>query len=416
MAVWSFLARFGFGMTNLSLLLFVSLQTRSYATAGLMSAAGLLGTAVGTVTQGRLVDRRGLTRPLLVLAGPHAVLTGVVILGVTAAMQPVVLALVIFAQCGTLPAVAVASRTMWARLTPPGHDRDEAYGYEAVSFELCWLLGPAAAAVLATTMWPGSALLVAGTLTTVAAVGFAVTGAVRSANNHYPHAERALGGSTRLVHRGGIAVLLVAASGFGLGIGFVVVGVTAGTAASGLPQLAGVLLAAWSISSILGGLAYQRRPWPHTLTLRLPALMSAFGLVLLIPVPLDGATALAVAAVLAGLTLIPQVTAHNTLLDGLVPSPRLAEAYGWVTTTVTAANAVGQAAGGLVIDRYSHHGAFLAAAVCVLTLALVVWINRERVRDAGDQLLPADDARCASACRSTSISSGGPTEIRRRPG
>jgi hypothetical protein len=36
MVAWSLIGRFGFGMGNLSLLLFVSAQTGSYATAGLV--------------------------------------------------------------------------------------------------------------------------------------------------------------------------------------------------------------------------------------------------------------------------------------------------------------------------------------------------------------------------------------------
>jgi MFS family permease len=377
MAVWSLAGRFGFSMMNLSLLLFVQAETGSYATAGALSAASLLGTAAGTVVQGRLIDRYGPTRPLLTLALPHAALSAAVISGVSAGTRPAALAVVIAAQCAALPTVAVASRTMWPHLVPVGRVRDAAYSYEAVSFELCWLLGPAAAGLLATLLWPGTALLVAVTLATVSAVGFALTGAVRSHRGHSAGAGQAgAAAAVAAVHRRGVATLLCATTGFGLGIGFVVVGVSAGTAAGGAPELAGILLAVWSISSVLGGLAYQRWPRPRGLAARLPALLSAFGLLLGIPFLLDGVAALAAMMVLTGSTLVPQVSTQNSVLDRLVPATRLTEAYGWVTTVIAVANAGGQAAGGVVIERYGHRAGFLAAAACVVPLALAVWAGR----------------------------------------
>lgn len=98
-----------------------------------------------------------------------------------------------------------------------------------------------------------------------------------------------------------------------------------------------------------------------------------------IPVLIDGVVALTAMVVLTGLTLVPQLAAHNTLLDGLVPARRLTEAYGWVTTTIAVTNAVGQAAGGLVIERYDHRTSFLVAALWVLMLAGPVWIRRRQL-------------------------------------
>jgi MFS family permease len=378
MVVWSLLGRFGFTMGSLGLLLFVSARSGSYATAGLVSACGLLGTSAGMVVQGRLIDRFGPTRPLLALAAPHAVLAAAAVLGIQAGIPTAAVAVLVAAQCAALPAVTAASRTMWSRLVPTGPARDAAYGYEALSNELCWLLGPAAAGLLATLLWPGTALVAALAMATVAAMGFARTRAVRSHRDPAPapgHRAPAADSS----QRSGLAVLLVAAAGFGLAVGFTAIGVIAGTAAAGVAPLAGILLAVWTTCSVLGGLAHQRWPWPPSAITRLPAFVSALGLLLFIPVLIDGVVALTAMLVLSGLTLVPQLAAHHTLLDGLVPGRRLTEAYGWVTTTIAVTNAVGQAAGGLVIERYDHRTSFLVAALCVLMLAGPVWIRRRRL-------------------------------------
>jgi predicted MFS family arabinose efflux permease len=386
MAAWSLLGRLSFAMMNLSLLIYVQAETGSYAVAGMISAASLVGSATGTIAQSRLIDRHGPSRTLLIFAGPYALLGAGVIVLISAGLPTLPLAGLVVAQFAALPTVQVASRTMWPHLTPAGPMRDAAYSYEAVSFEVCWLLGPAVAALLATTLWPGSALLVASAVSTMAAVGFALTAAARShpvrvsSESSERHggsaADQGTGGAFRPA---GLAVLLIAASAFGLTIGFVVVGVIAGTQANGTPQLAGVLLGLWSISSIVGGLAYQRRPWPRRVPLRLPALMAVFGGLLLMAALVDGMLALTATMVLAGATLVPQITIHNTLLDPLVPGRRLSEAFGWITTAIAVANAGGQALGGFVVQRYDYQAGFLAGAVCAIPLAVLVWAGRRQL-------------------------------------
>jgi predicted MFS family arabinose efflux permease len=373
-------------MMVLSLLIYVHAETGSYAVAGTISAASLVGTATGTIAQSRFIDRHGPTRTLLACTVPFALVSASFIVLISAGIPTLPLALLAAAQAAALPTVQVASRTMWSHLVPPGPTREAAYGYESISFELCWLLGPAVAGLLATTLWPGSALLVASVGCTVAATGFALTAAARS---HHGRTSSEIvepdGGSTGHAGRGhefrlsGLAVLLVATSAFGLTIGFIVIGVTAGARANGVPQLTGVLLAVWSISSVVSGLAYQRRPWPRPLTLRLPALMAVFGSMMLIPVLFDGVVALAATMILAGSTIVPQITVHNALLDGLVPGQRLSEAFGWVTTAIAVTNAGGQALGGFVIQRYDYHASFLAGAICAVPLAGVVWAGRRRL-------------------------------------
>ncbi len=396
MAAWSVLGRFAFAMINLSLLIYVEARTGSYAVAGVISAASLVGTAAGVIGQSRLIDRYGPTRTLLAFTGPYALLSVGVIILIHTGLPTLPLAALVAAQCMALPTVQVASRTMWRHLVPAGPVRDAAYSYEAVSFELCWLLGPAVAAVLATSLWPGSALLVAVTLSTAAAAGFALTSAARS--HRRPAApetsarslERSVDGTADGFHPAGLAVLLVATCAFGLTVGFVVVGVTAGTQANGVPQLAGLLLGLWSISSVLSGMAYQRSPWPRPAAVRLPVLIAAFGMILLIPSLLGGALPLTVAVILAGATLVPQITLHNTLLDGLVPQRRLSEAFGWLTTAIFAANAGGQALGGLVTQHYDYHAGFLTAVACAVSLAAVVWAGRR-------QLMPKRSSTTAEA-------------------
>jgi len=56
------LARLPIAMVGLSLLFYVQRATGSFATAGLVSAGALIGTSVGSVLQGRIMDRLGPSR------------------------------------------------------------------------------------------------------------------------------------------------------------------------------------------------------------------------------------------------------------------------------------------------------------------------------------------------------------------
>src|ERR1700754_219347 len=83
-AVMSVLARMPIAMVGLSLLLYVQRQTGSFAIAGMVSAGTLVGVAVGSVIQGRIMDRLGPTRPLLITAGFFLVAVVAVVMAVQA--------------------------------------------------------------------------------------------------------------------------------------------------------------------------------------------------------------------------------------------------------------------------------------------------------------------------------------------
>ncbi|MEV0322671.1 MFS transporter [Streptomyces sp. NPDC050658] len=375
----SLLGRLGTAMANLSLLLYVNAASGSYAFAGGTIGVSLIGAAIGAIGQGRLIDRFGPSRPLLALAAVYAPLSFGLITLVAARPSPSpLLACVVFAQGVTQPPLAIASRAMWPRLVPAGPQRQTAYSYETTSSETCFLIGPTVAAVLADVLWPGTSLTLASSIITTTAVGFALVPAARRHRGRQSAAVRSLKGQAVLRCRG-MAVLLAAVLGFGTGIGFVMVGVSAAADALGAPKAAGYLLAAGSASSVLGGLAYNRWPWPRPLPRRLPFLMTAYGL-LFCPVLIGGLYGVAAAVVLSGLTLAPQKATHNILLESLVPPHQVSEAFGWVVTVMVLGSAVGQAAGGAAVEASGHQMAFLIGAASILGFTTVVARNQCRLR------------------------------------
>jgi len=369
------LARLPIAMVGLALLFYVQRSTGSFAIAGAVTAGTLVGVAAGSVLQGRIVDRVGPTRPLLAFA---AVFSAVVVLeigAVEAGARTAVLVAAAFLVGATQPMVGSASRALWTQLVPPGPVRNAAYAYEAISFEVCFILGPGLAGLLAaTTWWPGTGVLVSAATLVVGAVAYALTPAVRAWRGERTGRDGL--GLFGAIRAPGMQTLVVAAFGFGVTIGFVEVAVPAAATIAGRPGLGGLLLSLWSVSSVAAGLFYGVRPWPRELHRRPAALLLGFSLLLpLLAVP-GGLLPLAIALLVAGSLITPQATTHSTLIEAVAPRGSVAEAFGWVITAVTLGLAAGQSASGSIVELVGPPAAFLAASASGVLLAVVVWLRR----------------------------------------
>ena len=383
-ALWPVLAsalgRLPIAMIGLATLLYVQRVTGSFGTAGLVSAGTLVGTAVGSTLQGRLADRLGPTRPLLVAAVLFAAAVTMLVLAVEARASLFVLISASMAVGLFMPGLPGVSRALWSDLVPPGPRRDAAYNYEAISFEVFFILGPAIAALLATGPWAGTGLVTAGLAMLTGTVLFALSpvararrpGAVRPPSVAAAAGRRLLGA----LADPGMRTVALASLGFGVVIGVVEVGVPASTTAAGAPQLGGVLLSLWSVTSVVAGLLYARWPWPRPLGLRMPALLAGFGLAVAAMAAANGVLALAALMLLAGCLITPQVTAHSLAVEVVAPASKATEAFGWVITAATLGLGGGQAAAGLLVEFGGPPAAFVAGGLGGLLLAAVLWVRR----------------------------------------
>jgi MFS family permease len=375
-AVASLLARLPIAMIGISALLYVQRETGSFAAAGLVSAGSLVGVAIGAIFQGRLIDRFGPTRPLLTAAGLFSIATTILIFAIeTHAATPVLVTLAL-ATGLTEPMVGSASRAIWGRLLPAGAARNAAFSYEAISMEVFFILGPGFAGVLVAAPWAGTGMVIGTVCMIVGAVTFALSPAVRAWGPATSKSHNILGA----LASPGMRTLALAVLGFGMVIGFVEVAVPAAATNAGNAPLGGLLLSAWSISSVAFGVAYSLRPWPTRVNLRLPVLLAAFGgLVALLALP-PTLWALALAMLLAGALITPQSTTHSAMIEVVAPSGTAAEAFGWVVTAVTLGLAFGQSISGYLVEHSGPPAAFLTAGVMGVLVASLVWLLRGTLR------------------------------------
>jgi MFS family permease len=379
-ALASIVGRLPIAMIGLALLFYVQRSTGSFAVAGVVSASALIGVAVGSVLQGRLIDRFGATRPLLAMSMLFAAVVTVAVAAVEHGASAPVLVALAMAVGLSQPMVGPSSRALWGRLLPAGPVRNAGYAYEAISMEVFFILGPGLAGLLSLSGWWSGTGVVVGAVSMIAgAVAFALTPAVRGWG---PASDRSHLGLLGAVTSPGMRTVAVAAFGFGITIGFVEVAVPAAATLAGQAAMGGVLLSLWAVSSVAAGVVYGVRPWPRPLHLRLPALLLGFSLLLpLLAVP-SGLAGLALALLIVGTLIAPQATTHSTTIDVVAPAGTSAEAFGWVITAITLGLAAGQSASGTIVEAVGPDAAFLASSTCGMLLAALVWIRRSTLHAA----------------------------------
>jgi MFS family permease len=372
----SAVGRLPIAMLPLATLLYVQRVSGSFAAAGLVSAGTMIGVAAGAVAQGRVIDRLGPSRPLLLVVALFAMAVTALVVAVEAG-QPLPVLVALATVSGLVrPALEGASRSLWTTLVPPGPARSAALTYEAISLEVFFILGPAIAAFLVAAPWPGLGLVVASAAMVLGAGGFALSRPAR-----HTAAVPARSGVSLLgaLARPGMRTVALAALGFGLVVGSVEVGVPAVTAAAGSTTLGGVLLSAWSVTSVLAGVLYGLRPWPRPLHLRMPVLLAGFA-VLVGAMALVGPTGslpvLVVTMLVSGSLITPLVTGHSLAVDIAAPPGTATEAFGWVITAATLGIATGQSSAGFVVETFGPPAAFLSGGLAGLVVAAVMWFRR----------------------------------------
>jgi predicted MFS family arabinose efflux permease len=354
---------------GLASLLAVRQATGSYGAAGTALGASALSVGLGRVAQGRLADRAGTSRVLVVACVVHA--AAVLLFLVALEERAGTLALVALAGVlgASVPAVAAVTRTLWTALLPEPEHRAPAHAIESSLTEICAMIGPAIAGVLAATTSP--------TIAVVAMAALAISGGLTVATVPDVGIARGAGTGGRGPLAGLLAAPVLAMLALGVMVGALELAVPA--FADDHDQLAasGLLIALWGSGSVVSGLLYGARHWRPRPELRLVAcfaLMTAGNAVL----PLAGTlAAMAMLLVLAGIAFAPAITTLYLVVDRRVPQARMTEAFAWVTSAVSGGVALGTSVSGWAVSLAGSAAAFrIAAASSALGLGLALWLAR----------------------------------------
>jgi predicted MFS family arabinose efflux permease len=359
-------ARLPISMEGLGIVLLVVAVTGSYGFAGAVAAAATIANALVAVLQARYVDRLGQTRVLPPLILVWAAAVAALVLTVhgewphwTSYASAVVVGL-------TLPPVGTCVRARWAYVLDEPAQVRTAYALESAADEAVFIIGPILVTALATAWDPvaGLAAMV------VAGLGGTLYLAAQRSTSPPPHRKvTTVEDRPRMPWRT-VVPLGVVALALGALFGSAEVATVAFATERGHQGVTGVLLALWSLGSLLAGvivgavqvgrsLAFQVRADTIALTCGMAPL------VLIEPIWLMG-----VALFVAGFAIAPGLIAAFSLVQRSVPAARLTEGMAVVHTGLAAGLAPGAAIGGHVIDAAGASAAFVVPAAAGLVASL----------------------------------------------
>jgi MFS family permease len=356
----SMLARVPVIAIGITVTLHVVLQLdRGYGAAGLVAAAITVGGTLGAPVLGRMIDRRGVRLVLAVTTLAEALFWSVA----HALPYPALLVTAFLSGLLTIPVFSLTRQSI-AALVPEAHRR-AAYALDAMAVELSFIIGPALAVVVATTVSPRVAMLSVGAGIVLGGLGLLLL----DPPARDPAAPVPDGPPPR--RREWLSARLVAVLAASAATTLVLVGTDVAIVAvlreSGQLEWSSLVLVLWGLSSLTGGFGYGAAPRALP-----PYLLLALMCLATIPVGLAGGQWwwLALAMLPAGLLCAPTLTSAADAVSRLTPAAVRGEAMGWHNSANTVGLAIGGPLSGAVIDATAPAWGFAAVGAVGLAVAL----------------------------------------------
>jgi MFS family permease len=371
-ALFATMGRLPFAIVPLSIVLLMREEGYPYGQIGAVVGAEALAVGLTAGFVGRLVDRIGRRRVILVTGAT----TTLFLCAETAAIlsdAPVWLLVTLAAlQGATIPPISASMRSLWSQLVPE-ETLESAFAFDAIQLELVFVIGPLIAAGLATALTPAAGLFLCAGFYVAAATGFATAPAAGAAARG-DEVERTRAGALRSP---GMRTLVLAGAITAISFGGLEVALPAFAEAEGSRGAVGPLVTVWALGSVIGGLWYGGRSWSMPIEKRFLVLMA---LLALGAAPLPFAPSIGVMGVLlvlTGLALAPLATTEYALVAKLAPPGTETEAYSWQIVANVMGAAAGSFAAGVLAEEAGVEWA-LATAGIACTLGFVVAVAGRR--------------------------------------
>ena len=366
-------ARVPFGMLTIILLLHIQLVYGNYTSAGVILAALSIGQAISGPLSSRLMGVLGMRRVLIVTTLISAAM--LILVALTRFPLPLVACFSLLIGL-TTPPIMPAVRAIYPKLVP---DRQVTalFSLDATAQEIIWVVGPVLAVFVSTQISTAWGLLVAAAFLFGGGLWFVLSpelGRVR-----LPKSRGRLGA---VLTRPTVIVSTV--------IGFFLVASFTSLEA-GIVSVyghdsieSGIVLAVFSVGSIMGGLTLGHREIrPQTLLVRTLMVTAGTALCLIS----QETWWLCIAGFLAGIGVAPALAALFTIVSATIRFSETAEAYGWLGTGHLVGAAAGSAVAGIVIDLLGPAGGILVAvgfliATVAAAAVTVPWVPDLRGRSA----------------------------------
>jgi MFS family permease len=368
------LSRIPVGVNPLAVVLFVFDRTGRFGAAGVVSGAIAVGMAGGQPFLGRLVDTHGKRIMILVAIGHLVSVAGLIGAGHGEASLLLLAAFAALMGLTLAPTTSVL-RAGWPRLLEARPDLlVGAYAIDSALVPLTLMAGPLVVSLLVATLSVEVALVLSAVTALLGTVAFVAAAPA----DRQP--RRGGGDLLGPLREPAIQTLVLGQIPIGVAFGSMQVVLPAYAEEQGGAAQAGLLLALFSLASILGALVYGVRPRQR------PVQAVHLRLTVLAPlgfVPALGAWSISAMAVLtlpAG-AVLSALFAVRTELAGLwAPAGSATEAVTWPLTALMGGTALGAAIAGVVVDGAGWRASIAVCVVVASLGAMMMWARRATLR------------------------------------
>lgn len=372
------LARLPMSMVGIGIVLMIQQTTGSYGLAGRVSAAYIVAQAICSPQIAKLVDRKGQSKVMR----PMFVVTSLSMLGLilSTALEAHEAWLYVFAVLtgATIGSVGSMVRARWSHLLGDPRRLHSAYSFESAVDELCFVVGPMLATILATSVAPTAGLVVP--LLAVVVGGFWFL-SLRSTEPPVTLPVEGVRHRSVLLNPGMLAVIAVFI-GMGAVFGATDVATIAFAKEAGHEAMAGVILGVFAAGSLVSGLLYGAKHWVSPLWKRFAVGMLALAVGVSLFFFVTSLPVLAAVMFVAGFAISPTLINGNNLVQLLVPPSQLTEGLTWVGTSLGVGVSVGTSVAGVRIDADGAHAGFtvvmISAGIGVLVTVAALGTLRRR--------------------------------------
>lgn len=375
-----FISRLPQSMIGVGIVTMLSQVGGGYRLAGSVSATQALASAAIGPQISRLVDRHGQRR--VVLPATAVTVAAICALLLCARLAaPDWTLYVAAAAAGCMPSMGALVRSRWAELHRESPRLlHTAYSLESVLDEVVYVVGPALAITLSTSVFAEAGPLTAAVLLAVGVLLFAAQR--RTEPPVRPGPQRAGGSALRIP---GLGLLVLTATSVGASYGSVEVVTVAFADAHHHKALSGLLLGVYALGSGLAGAVFGAIRPRGAVTRRL--LVSAWAMAVTMAPLLfaPGLAALAGMLFVAGMSVAPTLIITMGLVGHLAPAAQLTESITWIVSGLSVGMALGYAASGWLVDAAGASAGYWVPCAAGLLAASTVSLALPRLTRAGAQ-------------------------------
>lgn len=372
-------------MTTLGTVTMLTLSGRSAFLAGSVASVVALSTFLISPRVSKLADERG--QGAIVPVGTLITVCGLALmLGNVALGGPFALCYVAAVLMGFLPNAPAMARTRWTYLTQTGRLGPDfpglktVYSYEGVLEDIAFMVGPAMAITLSSSIAPIAGLSVGGVILVVGAYLLTTARdtepdeawrAQSRTESEEAAADDTISRRSMFVTSQAVRMLFFSMLLLGMLFGMFDVAVVGYTQSIGHPNLGSIIMSVTAVISAVAGFTFGMVHFSSPIWKQYVAAAALCGVAYGLQLLIGGTPSMLIVCLVSSPFYAPFIISANGMCERSVPHDRLTESMTWMNAGLPCGMAIGPTLGGLCIDTFGAVAGFWASGAAAVALAVL---------------------------------------------